>query len=79
MNLSKWMSWRKRNFFRRKEKPESSSLDLGKWMMRTSVVLSSVEEFNNEFKDSLQEAKLFIHLTYKVISHFIFFSGWNVC
>ncbi|XP_037606999.1 dystrophin isoform X1 [Sebastes umbrosus] len=28
MNLSKWMSWRKRNFFRRKEKPESSSLDL---------------------------------------------------
>ncbi|XP_068433715.1 utrophin isoform X3 [Clinocottus analis] len=27
MNLSKWMSWRKRNFFRRKEKPENS-LDL---------------------------------------------------
>lgn len=30
MNLSKWMSWRRRNFFRRKGNHESS-LDLGKW------------------------------------------------
>nr|XP_033503851.1 dystrophin isoform X5 [Epinephelus lanceolatus] len=27
MNLGKWMSWRKRNFFRRKGKPESLDLD----------------------------------------------------
>ncbi|TKS76127.1 Utrophin Dystrophin-related protein 1 [Collichthys lucidus] len=27
MNISKWMSWRKRNFFRRKRKPENSDLD----------------------------------------------------
>lgn len=32
MNLGKWMSWRKRNFFRRKGKHESS-LDLGKLVL----------------------------------------------
>lgn len=36
MNLSKWKSWRKRNFFRRKGKPSYS--DVGKWMS-ISVVL----------------------------------------
>lgn len=32
MNLSKWMSWRKRNFFGRKLKPPNT--EMGKWIQR---------------------------------------------
>ncbi len=39
----------------------------------------SVEELNREFKGTLKETKLFIHLYYKVISRFISFTSWKGC
>lgn len=53
MNLSKWMSWRKQSFFRRRGKHVNS--DVGEW---TSISVGLWRSFNSKRREASQETKL---------------------